>query len=534
MQNRKSIKKQFTGNRHDYHDDETSGEIVRWIEENGFQQKTINMKLMSFEPVLFSDENCLKLLKCGLNPKFNLYTWTEEDRTANHKDWSNPLGSKYDEQPDDFWFCPRDIISKKAFHFVYGQRVPKNENIGKDRFGIVFKTAIHNTAKAVKFLDVTEIYKEKVMKNYRTVSATYDATYEVSKMFQSTAHEAAAYLYGKLRHENILQLDEFWLQMSNLSKIELCLASKLCDCNLSEWIQNEPYNLYQLKSFVIQMSRALHYLSINGLVHRDMKRSNVLITDQDHPVAKLSDFGLSNPEINGLTPGYCAPEQVSPNVSGDGQKFHEKTDMYGLGITAMLTLFQGQDGMAMIFLPSKEIPTEVARELDNNEFVRLIRKMIKYEPEKRCSFETVESSLENAYPVLYSSIIKKWLQTEVPKLAKEYDFGKMGDDLAKVAVIDKKLPDLAPSKRFSVESRKQFESKFCWALAIAKILLAELRQFIQKLEQEGVIDSLTKKDAFGLAETINVHHWLVYEIICLVSPRNPNSLKSVLTMTSFL
>jgi serine/threonine protein kinase len=83
-----------------------------------------------------------------------------------------------------------------------------------------------------------------------------------------------------------------------------------------------------------QVADALHYAHTQGVVHRDVKPSNILIDPQGR--ALLADFGvaraLDDPSLTatGLTvgtPAYMSPEQASGHSDIDG-----RADLYSLGV----------------------------------------------------------------------------------------------------------------------------------------------------------------------------------------------------------
>lgn len=87
-------------------------------------------------------------------------------------------------------------------------------------------------------------------------------------------------------------------------------------------------------SILIEVARAVHYAHERGLVHRDLKPTNILLDDKDRPY--ITDFGLAKRLENagsftiiGVilgTPGYMAPEQAR------GEKaVTASADIYSLG-----------------------------------------------------------------------------------------------------------------------------------------------------------------------------------------------------------
>jgi serine/threonine protein kinase len=99
-------------------------------------------------------------------------------------------------------------------------------------------------------------------------------------------------------------------------------------------------NIFEEKDaldIIIQVAHALAHAHAHGLIHRDVKPKNIMISKDG--VVKLADMGLAR-EITDIklaeteagkaygTPYYIAPEQIRGKIDIDG-----RADIYGLGCT---------------------------------------------------------------------------------------------------------------------------------------------------------------------------------------------------------
>lgn len=92
---------------------------------------------------------------------------------------------------------------------------------------------------------------------------------------------------------------------------------------------------------VARVARAVHYAHLQGVIHRDLKPDNVIVT-KGHQV-RLTDFGIAKESgskitMTGMamgTPNYMAPEQLV-----DSKRAGPAADVYGLGgmLYSVLTL----------------------------------------------------------------------------------------------------------------------------------------------------------------------------------------------------
>jgi len=157
-----------------------------------------------------------------------------------------------------------------------------------------------------------------------------------------------------------------------------------------------------------QVARGLRHAHQSGLIHRDIKPQNILITPEGQ--AKICDFGLatelkSHDALHGedeenvhTTPAYASPEQCR------AEPLDHRTDMYSLGVT-LYEMISGR--RPFIASPPRELMTKQVSEQPQppravnpavsegaNQFVlRLLRKN---KEERFKTYDDLLTALDNA------------------------------------------------------------------------------------------------------------------------------------------
>lgn len=148
---------------------------------------------------------------------------------------------------------------------------------------------------------------------------------EMVERFKREAKASAS-----LTHESIVNVYDFWKDQSSLYLVMEHLEGK----NLEEILQSiGPLSIPVATMIVSRVADALHYSHQRGIIHRDVKPSNIFVTRRRE--VKLTDFGIAyTPQEPTLTqkgmaigtPAYMSPEQVK------GQRPDQRSDIFSLGI----------------------------------------------------------------------------------------------------------------------------------------------------------------------------------------------------------
>ncbi len=161
---------------------------------------------------------------------------------------------------------------------------------------------------------------------------------------QALRFQKEAQASGALRHKKIVSIVDFGISNEQVPYMVLEFVEGQ---TLKELLtESGPLPLEQALPIFEQIALALAYAHDKGVVHRDLKSSNILITssDQGGLIAKIFDFGIAkimtvdkkatftprNTIIG--TPAYMSPEQSS------GARSDGRSDIYSFGCVMFETL----------------------------------------------------------------------------------------------------------------------------------------------------------------------------------------------------
>ncbi|XP_066534769.1 ribosomal protein S6 kinase-related protein isoform X2 [Hoplias malabaricus] len=132
----------------------------------------------------------------------------------------------------------------------------------------------------------------------------------------------------QLRHPFLLSLEDCWQSQRHLFIMcDYCSTGDL----YTYWTLTGLFDVKEVRLFAAELGSALGFLHDFGIMHRDVKMENILLTDQGH--LRLADFGLSRQLQRGeRTFTICGTIQyMAPEVLCGGPYSHA-ADWWSLGI----------------------------------------------------------------------------------------------------------------------------------------------------------------------------------------------------------
>jgi len=231
------------------------------------------------------------------------------------------------------------------------------------------------------------VYKAEDTKLKRTVALKFlppELTHvpEIKTRFMREAQAAAA-----LDHPNICTVHEF----DETEKTSFISMAYIEGQSLKKKIESGPLELDEAIRIALQVAEGLRKAHKSGVVHRDIKSANIMVTEEDQ--AKIMDFGLARVAggtlvtKEGTTMGtiaYMSPEQAR------GEEVDHRTDIWSFGVMMyeMLTgqlPFKGEQEQAIVYSILKEKPepiTGLKADIPVS-IVEVVGKALEKDPDKR-------------------------------------------------------------------------------------------------------------------------------------------------------
>lgn len=134
------------------------------------------------------------------------------------------------------------------------------------------------------------------------------------------------------KHENVVYLKEVVVG-EQLEKIFLVM--EYCEQDLASLLDNleKPFSESEVKCITLQLLKGLEYLHANFIIHRDIKVSNLLLTDSG--CLKIADFGLARtfsvPSTKTMTPGLVTLWYRPPELLLGSTNHTTAIDMWAVG-----------------------------------------------------------------------------------------------------------------------------------------------------------------------------------------------------------
>ncbi|MDR2643074.1 MAG: serine/threonine protein kinase [Planctomycetaceae bacterium] len=202
-----------------------------------------------------------------------------------------------------------------------------------------------------------------------------------------------AKLAARLNHEHIAQI----YSVDEQDGIPFIVFEYVEGINIRKMVnESGVLPLPQTLNYMLQITHALAHAAENGVIHRDVKPSNILITREGK--AKLIDMGLArllNPSdgagdltASGVTLGTF--DYISPEQARDPRNADIRSDIYSLGCTFFFMLagrppFPEGTVLQKLLQHQGDLPPDI-REIQPNipaEVATLIQKMMAKDPRQR-------------------------------------------------------------------------------------------------------------------------------------------------------
>ncbi len=145
---------------------------------------------------------------------------------------------------------------------------------------------------------------------------------------------------GRLQHPGVARIYEAGTTDTPIGQLPYFAMELVEGKPLTRYAADHRLGPRDRVALIIRICDAVHHAHLNGVVHRDLKPGNVLVTNAGEPkvldfgLARLTDADLQTPSMKTATGqilgtlGYMSPEQVR----GRSEDVDLRADVYALGV----------------------------------------------------------------------------------------------------------------------------------------------------------------------------------------------------------
>ncbi|KAJ1904772.1 kinase that interacts with cdc31p [Coemansia sp. IMI 209127] len=226
------------------------------------------------------------------------------------------------------------------------RRYEKKELVGRGAYGVVYRGRDTVTGRIVAIKILNLDYEEDFS----------DMQREINLLSQLHSPHIAQY-YG-----SFVESSRMWIIMDYAS-----------GGSIHKLMQPGPVEERYISSIMYGVLLALDYLHTSGIMHRDIKAANILVTTEG--VVQLCDFGVARQVMQASAKSYSfvgTPYWMAPEVIQKGQVYDFKADIWSLGITAYeittgVPPYADEDPKRALFLIPRKGPKQLAPEQASKE-----------------------------------------------------------------------------------------------------------------------------------------------------------------------
>jgi serine/threonine protein kinase len=353
--------------------------------------------------------------------------------------------------------------------------------------------------------------------------------------------QAEGKVIAKLDHPNIVKIYNMGVDQGECPYYVMDLLDGVA---LSDCIKDKmPFTIDEILNLFIQIASGLGYAHSHGIIHRDVKPSNVVLVDSggQYPTAKIVDFGIAKlvgaadlptqsltatGEIFG-SPYYMSPEQCL------GSAIDHRSDIYSLGCTLFEVLcgqppFIGESAVQTVMMhQNKPSPTleSVNGKFSSGEMEDLVAKMLMKRPADR--YQSMEQVVHDLNRVWDHKGVGKNVETgfitsvdsQLEEMSSKYTGGEKYRTLRKLTsiaggflllglaafvcfrILKITLPDVRPPLR--THNDDQISEKNIASVLVVDKDLARISKQLEGVK--SITSSIDKKDGSRVFNCPNFH-----------------------------